>query len=528
MAVSLLVLSIVCANVANLLLARSVTRMGEFGIRCALGASRARLARQCLIETLLLSSAGAILGLPLCLWMTDGASMLLPKLARAGSIPIEMDGRILAFALLVGLAAAFVSSAAPMLFLSRSRLDAVLRESGRLGSAGARSHRLRSALVTAEVALALVVLIGAGLFVRTYRNLNSIDPGFDRNGVVAANFPIASGGYSIDELQRFCVRLRERLETASGIAAVAYADYAPLWSTDGPYHTTRPEGFVPRSPDELKVNRTVVSPGYFDLLKIRLLEGRDFTETDDRNTQPVLIVNQAFARRFYDGTSPIGRRVMVRDQWRTIVGLVRDSKYYSFTESPRPHYYMPFRQWYLQGAEIVFFVRAKGSPEAVIASLRAAATDIDRNAAEFTAAPLADQNALLLIPIKLTASLLTALAVIALLLAGVGLYGVISYAVSQRTRELGIRIALGAKPREVLRIIAREGMVLTSAGLFCGLAMAVASMRILSRFLVGISPFDLPTFAAATLFLIAISMLASVVPAVRAARIRPNAALRSD
>jgi predicted permease len=462
------------------------------------------------------------------MWMTDGASLLLPKLARAGSMPLEMDGRILAFSFLIGVGAAFLSSAAPMLFLSRSRLDATLRQTGRLGSAGSRPHRMRSALVTAEVALALVVLIGAGLFLRTYRNLNSIDPGFERNGVLLANFPINGGGYSAEELQQFCLRLRERLRNTAGIAAAAYADYAPLWATDGPYHTTRPEGFVPRGPEELKVNRTAISPGYFDVLKIPMMDGRDFLETDNRSAQPVMIVNQAFARRFYGGGSPVGRRVMVRDQIWTIVGLVRDAKNYSFTESSRPHYYLPFAQWYLQGADIFFFVRAKGDADSAISSLRAAATAVDPTASEFTAAPLAEYNSLLLIPIKLTTSLLAVLAFIALMLASVGLYGVISYAVSQRTRELGIRMALGAKPREVLGMIAREGVLLTAGGVVCGLAVSVLSMHVVSGFLVGVSPFDPPTFVAASLFLLAIAAVASVVPAARATRIRPSAALRAE
>ena len=248
MAVSLLILAIVCANVANLLLARSVSRLREFGVRCALGAGRLRLARQCFTETLLLAGAGALAGVPLAQWMTASAPLLLPRLARAGSTPIDMDGRIVVFAVLMCLAAAFASSAAPVLFVLHADVNAILREGGRSGSAGARSHRLRGALVISEVALALLVLIGSGLFFRSYRNVNSIDPGFDRNGVLLANFPMASGGYSVEELERFCLRLRDRLEPAPGIAAVSYADYAPLWSTRRPLHGGAPERLRPATP----------------------------------------------------------------------------------------------------------------------------------------------------------------------------------------------------------------------------------------------------------------------------------------
>jgi putative ABC transport system permease protein len=220
--------------------------------------------------------------------------------------------------------------------------------------------------------------------------------------------------------------------------------------------------------------------------------------------------------------------VMVRKQWRTIVGVVRDSKYFSFTEVSRPHYYLPFRQGYLQGLHILFFVRAKGDPEAVIPTLRAGAAAIDPTAGGFTAAALAEHNALLLIPIKLTTSLLAMLALIAIVLAGVGLYGVVSYGVNQRRRELAIRRALGAKPHELLRMVAREGILLTTAGVVCGLMLALVSMRALSSLLVGIRPFDVVTFVGASLFLIAISAIATVVPALRATRIEPIHALRGE
>jgi len=528
MAVSLLVLVIVCANVANLLLARSVGRLREFGLRCALGASPSRLARQCFTETLLLACAGALVGVPLALWMTDSASLLLPKLARAGSIPIEMDGRILGFAFLMCLVAALASSVAVVFFVLRSDVNVTLREGGHSGTAGTRSHRLRAALVVSEIALALVVLIGAGLFYRSYRNVNSINPGFDRTGVLLANFPMASGGYSVEELEQFCIRLRERLEPAPGVAGVTYADYAPLWSSDGPYTSAQPEGFVPRNPEDVKVHRTSIAPGYFDLLKIPLLEGRDFKENDDRQAQPVMIVDQAFARRFYGGASPVGRRVRVWKRWYRVVGLVRDSRYFSFTEVSRPHFYLAFRQSYQLGQHILFFVRTKGDPDAAVSTMRREAVAIDPNASSFTAAALAEYNALLLFPLKLAASLLAALGVIAFLLAGVGLYGVISYAVSQRSRELGIRMALGAKPRQVLGDVVRQGMLLTAGGLAVGLGLAGASMRLLTSLLVGVSPLDALTFVAASLFLVAVAAVASFLPAYRATRIEPYTALHSE
>ena len=439
-----------------------------------------------------------------------------------------MDGRILAFAILMCMAAAFASSAAPVLFVLRSDINVTLREGGRSGSAGARSHRMRAALVVCEVALALLVLIGAGLFYRSYRNVNAIDPGFDRAGVLLARFPMATGGYSAEELQRFCFRLRERLEPAPGIAAVTYADYAPLCATDGPYTGALPKGFVPRHPEDIKVHRTSIAPGYFALLKIPILDGRDFTENDDVKTQPVMMVDQAFAKRFYGGASPVGRQVRVWGKWWTVVGLVRDSKYFSFTGDPLPHFYLPFRQSYRLGQQIVFFLRSKGDPDSAIPTLRSEAVGLDPNSAGFTAAPLAEYNALLLFPLKLASTLLTVLGVFAFLLAGVGLYGVMSYAVGQRTHEIGIRMALGARPGQVLGGIARQGLLLTAAGVAIGLALAFISMRTLSSFLVGVSPFDPLTFLAASVFLAAVAAVAGFLPAHRATRIDPFTALRSE
>jgi putative ABC transport system permease protein len=278
----------------------------------------------------------------------------------------------------------------------------------------------------------------------------------------------------------------------------------------------------------VKVHRTSISPGYFRLLKIPILEGRDFTEGDEMKTEPVMIVDQAFAKRFYGGASPVGRQVQVWKKWFTVVGLVRDSKYFSFTEVSQPHFYLPFRQSYQQGQQIVFFVRTKGDPDAAISTMRREAAAIDPNASSFTAAPLAEYNALLLFPLKLAASLLAALGVIAFLLASVGLYGVMSYAVSQRTHEIGIRMALGARPGQVLGTVVRQGMVLTAGGVGIGLVLALASMGLLASFLVGVSAFDPLTFAASSLFLGAVAAVASFLPARHATRIDPFAALRSE
>ncbi|MBL8210231.1 MAG: ABC transporter permease [Bryobacterales bacterium] len=528
LAVSLLVLGIVCGNVANLLLGRSASRLQEFSIRMALGASGWRVARLLFVETLLLSLVGAVLALPLAMWMVDGLVLLLPRMARAEAMRFELDPRVLTAAVLLAVAAAILSSVAPLLFVLRSGIPDSLRLGGRSGRAGARSHGLRTALVISEVAVAQLVLVGAGLTFQSYRNAAETGTGFTADGVLLADFSVVAGGRSEDEMQAFCGRLRDRVVPSTSITAAAYADYAPLWSTDGAYNTVRPEGFLAANPSDLKVHRTSVSPGYFALLEIPLLEGRDFVESDTKQAAEVMIVDQAFARRFYGGASPVGRRVALGKKTVTIVGLVRDSRYFSFTEGPRPHFYRPFRQAYQTGQRAIFFVKSSGDGESSVAELRDAARGIDPGLSGFAAAPLAEYNSLLLLPQKLAATLLNVLGLIALVLAGIGLYGVTSYAVSQRTQELGIRMALGARPIEVLGDIVGQVLRVTALGIVVGALLAVVVGRVLGSWLVGVGAFNVLAFVSSSLFLLLIATLATAIPAWRAMRVDPYTALRSD
>lgn len=312
------------------------------------------------------------------------------------------------------------------------------------------------------------------------------------------------------------------------VTAVTYADYAPLWATDGAYANTTPEGFLPRGPEDIRVHHTSVAPGYFDLLKTPLLQGRDFTLADDAAAPPVMIVNQAFATRYFGNATAIGRRVQVRSKWHTIVGVVKDSRYFSFTDAPQPHFYRPFRQAYRTGQQLIFFVRTNGDPESAIASLRANAAAVDSTASGFLAATLWDYNALLLLPMKLATNLLTVLGAIAFLLAGVGLHGVISYTVSQRTRELGIRMALGAGANQLLALVLKQGLLLSGGGILLGLLLSAATMRLIANLLTGVTPFDPITFLAASAFLLAVTALATYLPARRATRIEPLRALHNE
>ncbi len=527
MAISVLVLLIVCANVANLLLARSVGRRKELGVRLALGASGGRLSRQLLTETLLLAFAGTLAGLFLASWTADLLPALVPKINAPVALGFDLSGRVIAFTALACVLATLVSGAAPALFCLRSNVNATLNESGRSGDRGPRSHRTRGLLVMIEVALATVALVGAGLFVRSFRNARNIDPGFDRANVVLTRFYLSGSGFSTPGMQQFCLRLRERLLANPGVTDVSYANYAPLGSGGGPYTRIEVAGYAPALDESMNINNYLVAPGYFRALRIPLLEGRDFKDSDDANAMPVLIVNQSFARRYFHGSSPVGRRVRCFGKWATVIGMAQDSKYFNVAEAPRPHFFAPFA---LQptGGQLYFFVKLTGQPTPMLAALRREIAAVDPRARAFDAMPLIEWTEVSLLPQKVAANLLAPLGLIALVLAAVGLYSVMAQAVSQRTREIGIRMALGAQPRNVLADVMWRGATLTAAGLAAGIAVSLAAARPFAGMLVNVRANDPATFAAAALFLLAVALLAAYVPARRATKVDPILALRCE
>lgn len=528
MAISLLVMLIVCANVANLLLVRSVARRKELSIRLALGAHGRRLSRQLFSETLLLAVAGALAGLLGAFLMADSLPALVPHINAPIALGFRLSGRVMLFTVLVCVLAALISGAAPALFWLRSDAGEALKEGGRSGNQSVHSHRMRNVLVVAEVALATVALIGAGLFIKSFQNARKIDPGFDRSSVVLARFYVEGAGFSPAEMQQFCVRLRDRLRSSPGTTEVSYANYAPLGSGAGPYANVEVEGYVPALGEPRSVNYDAVAPGYFDTLRIPLLEGRDFRESDDEAAMPVVIVNQTFARRYFAGSSPLGRRVRCFGKWATVIGMVKDSKYFNIAEAARPHFFAAFRQRPLGRQQLYFFSRAAGHPDALMAGFRSEVAAVDSNATAFDVMPLIEWTEVTMLPQKVAANLLTALGLIALVLAAVGLYSVMAYSVTQRMREIGIRMALGAKPVNVLGDVLQSGLALTGSGLLAGTAVALAGTRMIASMLVNVSATDWGAFAGSAGFLTAVALLATYLPARRATRVDPMIALRCE
>ena len=525
MAVALLLLLIVCANVANLLLARAIARQREFGVRIALGAARRRIVQQVLVETFLLAIAGSALGLLLALWMADAAIRLAPNVGIPTAVDVHLNARILLFTTLTCVAATLVSCLVPLWHVFRTDVNESLKEGGRSGGPGARSHRVRGALVVAEVAFATVALVGAGLFLRSFQQAANTDPGFDKHSVLAARFYIQTSGYTIPEIQQFCLRLRDRLASTPGVAAVSYADYVPLWAGDGPYTRVAVKGYTPQPGEDMNIRRTIVSPGYFASLRIPLIDGRDFTDADTPDAPPVVIVNRTFARHYFAGANPLGREIAAWGQRFTVVGVVKDSRYFTPTESPRPYFYAAFRQRYGKDSELAFFVRTGGSMAGAAAVFRHEAAAVDP-AATYLAVPLTTFTDVSLFPQKFAASLLAALGLLSLALAAVGLYSVMAYSVTQRTQEVGIRMALGARPHDVIRLVVRQGLTLTVSGLAIGIAAALSLSRLAADLLVNVSAADPAIFTGAALFLALVGVLASYLPARRASRLTPLDALR--
>jgi predicted permease len=525
MAVAAVVFFIVCANVANLLLARATARQKEFGLRFALGAGRSRIIRQLLTESLLLAAMGAIVGVPLAMWMSQSLGYLVPPSSYPVTLSIPMSADVLLFTILLSILACVVSGLAPALTASRADLNDTLKEGGR-GSQGGPPQRIRGLLVATEVALALVAIIGAGLFAKSFQMARQIKPGFDSRGVMVSQLALGQLGYSVPDRINFCARLRDRLQSQPGVSAVSYADYIPLGIGDGSWEDLKIEGYVPARSENMKIYRTVAGPGYLDVMGLRLLDGRDFTDRDDIKNKPVIIVNRTFVQRFFGGRYAIGRQVHGWGKWFTIVGVVNDTKFFRPNETQRALFYVPFRQVYREDLPIALYVKSAGNPNDVIADVRREVHSMDAGAGVFAAMPLAEYIEFSLFAQKMAAALLGALGAIALILAAVGLYSVMAYSITQRTQEIGIRMALGAKPGDVIGLVIRQGMRLAAAGLLAGVILAIAVMRLASGLLVNVSATDPLVFAVAAIFLAAVSMAASYLPARRATRIDPNTALR--
>ncbi len=528
------VLLIACANVANLLLARAAVREKEVAIRAALGAGRGRIIRQLLTESILLGLVGGAAGLLLAFWSLRVLVALgpenLPRLEEIG-----IDAGVLGFTLGVSLLTGIVFGLVPALPASRPDLHESLKEGGR-SAAGARHHRLRSLLVVSEVALALVLLIGAGLLIQSFSQLLAVAPGYQTENILTLRIALPRARYAEGhQIQSFYQQLNEKVKVLPGVESVGGISLLPLsggsnsgtiWAENTPAHAaTNPGSNFPHRETDFRS----VTPGYLETMGMTLVQGRSFTESDDSKAPLAAIVDESFARYFWPNESPIGKRVAFatrEPQWRTIVGVVRHAKHYGLNIDGReqiyfPHAQRPRRTMYLS-------IRTAGEPQNMLNSVREQVRSLDPNLPLFNVATMEERLAESVAQPRFNVLLLGIFAAVALVLAAVGIYGVMSYSVSQRTHEIGIPMALGAQPADVLKLVVRQGMVLTLIGVAAGLAASFALTRFLSSLLYGVSATDPVTFAGVALLLAAVALAASYLPAQRATKGDPLVALRYE
>ena len=525
-----LVLLIACANIANLLLARAAARQKEVAVRAALGATRGRVIRQLMTESLLLSIAGGLIGIVLSLWFTDVLGR-----AAASSIPrgseIAVDTRALFFAIGMSALCGAIFGVAPAWQLARFDVNAALKRESRGGSAAGRSRPL-AVFAGAEIALAFVLVTSAGLLLASFQNLRHVDAGFEPSDVVTIPAYLPEWKYATPESQRaFFSRAVAELSAVPGVGAAAAVNVLPL-SGDNSSGAVTPEGFPPPPPGQREsADRRAITPSYFDALGIKILEGRAFTRGDDERAEPVAIVSRAFAQHYWPGASAIGRRLKLarfaaQSRWLTIVGVAADVRHGTLAQPSRQVVYYPHAQLPTSGMELV--VRSAGAPASVIPSIRNAVRRLDPDLPVDSIRPLTEIVRTSLQDREIEFAMLGTFAVFALALAAAGIYGVMSYAIAQRIREFGIRLALGATSDDIVRLVGGYGARLASAGLAIGVAASYLAGGVLRDLLFGVTPADPRIFAAAIALLGAVALAACVVPARRALMADPIAALRSE
>ena len=525
------VLLIACVNVANLLLTRATARQKEFAIRTALGAGRLRLVRQLLTEGVLLSLAGGALGLLLAVWSLDALRGL-----NVNSVPrlreVSVDTRVLFFTFAVSLLVGLVFGLVPALKATRTSLNKVMKEDGR-AAAGPRGNRVRSLLIASEIALSLMLLIGAGLLIRSFVKLQNVDPGFRADKVLSLRLSLVGQKYpNVDVRAEFYRRLWERLNTTPGIEAAGGVSVLPL-SPGVSWGGIWVEGYA-AAPGEtsLQSDQRITSPDYFKVMGIELRQGRFFEASDAKEGQKVAVIDERFADQFFPGADPLGKRLKRGDlssdnPWITIVGVVRTVNQYALdSEPPRPAFYTPHAQD--PGSTMYVVVRTAGDPAQMAGVVTGEVNTLDADLPVYGVSPMEQRLSGSLAERRFSLLLLGVFAVLAMLLAAVGIYGVMNYSVAQRTHEIGIRMALGAQVKDVYRLVIGHGLRLTLGGVAAGIVGALFLTRFMAGLLYGISATDWVTFMGVSLFLAAVALAACYLPARKAAKVDPMMALRYE
>ena len=526
-----LVLLIACANLAGLLLARATERRREIAIRLSLGASRWRLVRQLLTESVLLAAAGGGMGLLLAFWILELVVAWKPSLEFAVTIDLKMDQRVLSFTLLLSLLTGVLCGLIPACQATKTDLVPALKDEASM--AGYRRSRLRNGLIVAQVALSFVLLIAAGLMVRSLQRVQVLGPGFETEHEAVMSVNLSLQGYDEARGQEFYRQMIARAESVPGVLSASVTSFLPL----SLHYLGVPINIETKaSARGTRVSEAMqgsVALNYFSTMGIPLIAGRDFTAQDKKDAPPVAIINDTFARCFWPDQSAVGKRFSTgRSEGPLIevIGVAKDGKYFSLSEEPRPFVYRPLLQNYVGGAnnDGTLIVRTAADPSAIIAAVRSEVQQLDANLPVFDVKTLTEHMRLSLFPLRAGAASAGSFGLLAMTLAAIGIYGVMAYAISLRTREIGIRIALGARPRDVLTMLVRQGMTLAAIGLVIGLAAALALTRLMSSVLYGVSATDAMTFVAVSLLLTMVVLAACYLPARSVTKVDPMVALRHE
>jgi len=532
MAIVGLILLIACANVANLLLARAASRRKEMGVRLALGASRSRLIRQLLTEGLLLSVLGGGFGLLLAYWVTALMQGFIPVMPYTiVSDFFALDTRALWFTLVVSLLSGVVFGLAPAWHASNPQLVPILKGDANTGVKGKRRRlTLRHSLVVAQVTMSLVVLVCGGLFIKSFRHALLMDAGFTGKGILLVSLNPQLVGYDDEQAKNFFRQITDRVAGLPGVEAASVAGLIPLGDSSNSNGPILKEGetLAPGSPGR-NIMYNVVGPGHFKTLQIPLISGRDFDDRDRKGAQRVIIVNERMAQMLWPEENAIGKRVFIGTGSRDaieVIGVARTGKYRTLAEDPKPYFYSPMAQRAATGMTVM--VRTTNDPGSLVGAIRKEVQKIDPRIPLSSIKTMTEHLTWALWGPNMAATLALAFGVVALLLSAVGLYSVMAYVVSQRTREVGIRMALGAQRRDVLRLIASQGMRLALIGVLIGFALSLALARVLSSVLIGVSAYDLTTFVVVPLLLAVVAFIACLIPARRATKVNPLVALRYE
>ena len=524
-----MVLLIACANVANLLLSKAVGRRREVAVRLSLGASRGRLVRQLLTESMALAVVAGILGIAMAYWTMDVIMAFVPPIDMPIDLGLRMDQTTMVFALAISVVTGVLFGLAPALQASKLETIHALKEEGNRGSGGRTGQRLRNTLVVAQVAVCLVLLVGAMLFLRSFREARTLSPGFDVAHAATASVDLFPSGYTGERSHDFQRRAIAAVEALPGVTAAAFTNRIPMVIGSNSSMGIAVEGYVPRENEEVTINYSVVGPRYFEAMSIPLRAGREFGPLDTATSPGVIVINESMAKRYWPDGKALGGRIRMGETLIEVVGIAADTKYASLTERPLPQLFYPLAQRNASTVRII--ARTSGDPTALVGGLQDAMRALDPNLPVYDARTLQEHMQGALFVQRMAADLLGAMGVLALLLAAIGLYGVMSYAVNQRTQEMGIRLALGASPASLLSMIVGQGMTLTAIGLVVGWVLALGafgSIGAMRSLLPGISPLDPMTFVAVPMVLALIALVASWLPARRAGRIDPLVALRVD